>query len=545
MKKVFLFCALLAGVAMMTGCQKEQDGVTLKAVINQDTKAYIGTIGTDLYPFWNTDDKVKINGTQYGFQANSVNQTYATIAGVQGSAPYYAIYPSELATTMNLQNGTAGVSVRTHQIYDERDGHQRLEMLMAAKTEGTVLQFDNLCSILKVHVKNQMESRESFGVERIVVIVDGAMVSGEANYDFNTNTMTMNASSDNDVDYVFLTGQSTNAMKTLEYGQEHDFYLVMAPFSNKHVMIRVETTTHSHFYYEIGTATATASHMASVVLNVNNLNNDSQDAFLKPGPEVNSKLHDLLDGFSGTMPLTFRRLTPNQPANSVRIDLGEGLSTPIYAFVDGNNNDQQLIIQTEAQYIYLNANCRGLFANLTGITQVSFDSYIISDGVTDMSYMFANNSTLKISGLWALHTSNVTTMAYMFYHYTAPAYGGLDLQTFNTSSLTGTGMVSMFEGCTNLPSINMLLFDTRNVTSMVNVFKDCKNMAELRINNFDMGNVTDKSGMCSGLGEYRNPNNDGNNMCEIWCHNDVIRAMSSGTGIDLNKVHFNDITVSK
>ena len=61
MRKVFLFCALFAGIAIMAGCQKEQDGiVTLKAVIDEDSKAHIGMIGTDYYPFWDNTDKVRI-----------------------------------------------------------------------------------------------------------------------------------------------------------------------------------------------------------------------------------------------------------------------------------------------------------------------------------------------------------------------------------------------------------------------------------------------------------------------------------------------------
>ena len=42
MKKLFFFCALLAGIAVMNGCQKDQDVVTLKAVVDQNTKAYFG-----------------------------------------------------------------------------------------------------------------------------------------------------------------------------------------------------------------------------------------------------------------------------------------------------------------------------------------------------------------------------------------------------------------------------------------------------------------------------------------------------------------------
>ena len=51
MKKIFLFFALLAGIAVMTGCQKDQDVLTLNAFIDPDTKAYFGTINHN-QPYW-------------------------------------------------------------------------------------------------------------------------------------------------------------------------------------------------------------------------------------------------------------------------------------------------------------------------------------------------------------------------------------------------------------------------------------------------------------------------------------------------------------
>jgi hypothetical protein len=81
MKKSFLFFALLASIAVMTGCQKDQDVVTLKAVIDQDTKAYFGTNALNV-PYWDSDDQVYVNGSSYGLDATSVSTTFATISNV-------------------------------------------------------------------------------------------------------------------------------------------------------------------------------------------------------------------------------------------------------------------------------------------------------------------------------------------------------------------------------------------------------------------------------------------------------------------------------
>ena len=57
MKKIFIYFALLAGIAVMTGCKKDQDVVTLKAITDSETKAYFGTfIRSD----WDDDDKVSV-----------------------------------------------------------------------------------------------------------------------------------------------------------------------------------------------------------------------------------------------------------------------------------------------------------------------------------------------------------------------------------------------------------------------------------------------------------------------------------------------------
>ena len=187
MRKVFLFCALVAGIAMMTSCQKEQGTVTLKAVISQDSKAYIGDGN---YPYWHATDLVKINDVEYGF-AGSVDGTYATISDVTTSTSgYNAIFPSRIVNSM--ENGTASITIPTAQDYVWDDVHecQRLDMPMAARTTGNTFYFKNLCSVIRVTVNNGTGSE--FDVSSIIVTVSGVNISGDATVTFGeTPTLTM------------------------------------------------------------------------------------------------------------------------------------------------------------------------------------------------------------------------------------------------------------------------------------------------------------------------------------------------------------------
>ena len=56
-------------------------------------------------------------------------------------------------------------------------------------------------------------------------------------------------------------------------------------------------------------------------------------------------------------------------------------------------------------------------------------------------------------------------------------------------------MDQMFENCSALTTLDLLSFNTQNVTSMGLMFKHCKSLTTLDLSNFDTQNVTDMSGM--------------------------------------------------
>lgn len=102
---------------------------------------------------------------------------------------------------------------------------------------------------------------------------------------------------------------------------------------------------------------------------------------------------------------------------------------------------------------------------------VSFQQYT----GTELDYEIAN-----------LDTSNVTSMAYMFYQ--CSKLTTLDLSNFNTSNVTN--MNSMFLGCKSLTTLDLTSFNTSNVTSMSYVFNNCLSLTTLKLTNFDTSKVT-------------------------------------------------------
>ena len=65
-----------------------------------------------------------------------------------------------------------------------------------------------------------------------------------------------------------------------------------------------------------------------------------------------------------------------------------------------------------------------------------------------------------------------------------------------------TGLGNMFNGCTNLISVNTEGWDTSNVTIMMNMFNGCQSLTELDLSSLNTGKVTNMSWMfynCSRL----------------------------------------------
>ena len=82
-------------------------------------------------------------------------------------------------------------------------------------------------------------------------------------------------------------------------------------------------------------------------------------------------------------------------------------------------------------------------------------------------------------------TSNVTDMSFMFNKCYNLKH--LNLSNFNTDKVTSMG--NMFSNCSNLKTLNISNFNTSNVHAIYCMFQNCKSLKELDISSFCIDNT--------------------------------------------------------
>ena len=587
MKKLFTFFALLAGIAVMTGCQKEQDFVTLKAVIDQDTKAYFGDAAHRL-PYWNANDKVQVAGegainaqstggffsTSRRLDAQSDYTTTATISGVPARSVYCAIYPSNIVDKIGSPS-TSGTSATIYykptQEYIENNGIQQVNMPMGAITTATnkMLIFKNLCSILRVNVTNALADVD-FNVRKITVQTYGAYLAGYANvtlFETTNPQIRMNSvqnSPNNNVLSFFRSGyESMGTISHTSTATNHSksFDIVVPPFDNaSELVIEVELYNDDddsplgYFEYTVDNPPAVAqNNIYPIDLNVDRYTTYDYAYFL-PGPAFNKAIR----GLSGINNITGISFTNSEGA--IR-DI-EACSTnytyttvhaansplPIYAYIE-SSSPYTLVINSRATFMYCDTNCSYMFANLpwTGVanlgnlnnlqsiwwnnvTTTGLPCGFQTEDVTDMSYMFAGCASLTgFYGIENFNTTNVRNMEHMFEGCSAMnGWNQTFFTYFNTRNLKKMG--AMFKDCTGLQTLNISTFNTEHVTDMKELFYNCNLLQSLNINSFVISNNTNIDDMCYHLnyGQINNINQYSgvaNTLSYITCDDDTWRTI--------------------
>jgi hypothetical protein len=178
MKKqhIIFFAALLALCAV--SCQKDQDAVTLNAVIQKvsnDSKVYIN----DHTPYWHNGDRIRINDVDYTLQTAMENS--AQIPNVANSTSgYRAIFPAGILTNSDANinsSSSVAVTLPATQVFEMVGTHQRVDVPMGAFIDrGSTLQFHNLCSVVRVYVSNAINAQ--LPVTDITITAESATLSG-------------------------------------------------------------------------------------------------------------------------------------------------------------------------------------------------------------------------------------------------------------------------------------------------------------------------------------------------------------------------------
>ena len=547
MKKVLFLSTLIAAVLLASSCQKEQELVTLGAVISQPGKTYID----DRYPCWNNGDQVYVNNAVYPISAASGSS--AQIADVVGADNYRAIFPASLVpANMNITNSSSiPVTLPATQVYTLVDGHQRVNAPMGAYTDGEVLQFHNLCSIVHVVVNNNTGS--DMALDKLRIATDNAYLSG-------TGTATVTGA-DNDGITLFSDASHSVSLRiagptsvTLAAGAQSAFDIYVPAFPTDNVTITLYTTNGYYFELTKNGVALTPNTYTTVTLNVTSL--------------TQVLAAELVDG------LTFNSNIPSNATAVVfeynsSITSGTLLSTssspvPIY----GNMEGTIWKVSTNASMINANPNCGSMFSVKTNIISINFEEGFNTSHVTDMSGMFrcchltnidlSNFNTENVTNMYGLfdecssltdldlsnfNTENVTNMSFMFFY--CSSLTSLDLSSFNTENVTEMGY--MFSYCNSLASLDLSNFNTENVTDMRAIFSWCSGLTSLDVSHFNTQNVTETSAMdggmfygCSSLTSLDLSNFHTENMTDMWA---MFYGCSSLTSLDISNFNTENVEI--
>ena len=245
-------------MVLTTGCKKDSDVVTLSLQAekyNSQEKTHIETANGVSYTCWNDGDQIKINGTITSVSGSSVSVEY-------DEDGYYAVYPASCVSG----NVAASTSITLPAVYEYRtsDGHQVLEAPMAAKAvdggSGKILFFKNLCTLLKIHVTNNVT------VHNINIHSENANLSGTATVTIgdNGNISLGTVSGNKYVSLYFPEGQYTGASSGM------DFYIpVPALDAPENLYVGVVATVSGQKGVYLRGAPVTASLPANLVIPLN------------------------------------------------------------------------------------------------------------------------------------------------------------------------------------------------------------------------------------------------------------------------------------
>lgn len=141
--------------------------------------------------------------------------------------------------------------------------------------------------------------------------------------------------------------------------------------------------------------------------------------------------------------------------------------------------------------VIANENSSYLFNNFSGLQEINFNDNFDTINALNMSYMFADCTSLINLDLSSFDTSNVTNMSWMFYN--CRQISSLNLTSFNTEKVIN--MSRMFNDCQNLIELLITNFNTSNVTDMNYMFAGCASIERLDLSNFNTSNVKNMGNM--------------------------------------------------
>ena len=520
MKKSSIYCILIASLILVTGCKKDQDTVTLSAVINQPSKVFINDQN---YPCWesgNNPDMIYVNDAPYPVSdVEPNNRTVAKLQVVSCTNGYRAIYPASIVPEgSDILNNTVQVTLPSRQIYNTTSvsgvTYQKVQIPMGAYiASGNTLRFSNLCSVIRVTVDNPSDATEDRRIKEIRIDADNTYLSGTGTAAIGTNDDNNKITISNvqtNKKYVVLSQQNTDyRLVNLEPGQSKSFDIVVPEFSDRDNITITVTAEQGYKKMKFDNVTLDHSSYVATTINVKDLR--PNPAKLVSGPTFNSRVKNNFVTGSTVTKIKFEYNISTIPASYTELKTSDS-PTSIYGYVSGDT----YIVATKADSIYASGDCSKMFMDMVTLTDVDFGSQFNTKNTTSIYQMFYGcNQITELEFPETFYTDHVTNMGNLFYSCSSLQRIVLP-ETFNTDLVTL--MDHMFYNCSSLTTIecganttgNVLSLNTANVTTFQAMFSGCSSLQTLDISSFDISNVQSMYSMfyqCGALSSLTLPSN--------------------------------------
>ena len=160
----------------------------------------------------------------------------------------------------------------------------------------------------------------------------------------------------------------------------------------------------------------------------------------------------------------------DKPENAVDISAkGNG---SVYGWMDDGNN---LFIAGNGG-VMAPQDCSALFAWYENATEIYLNGNLHTEDVTDFRYMFYHCDNLAYLDLSGMCTDNAKAMIKMF--TACKALRSVDLSGFNTENVTS--FYAMFNDCQILEALDLTSFRTDKAKNMAMMFRNCYRLREIR-----------------------------------------------------------------
>ena len=179
----------------------------------------------------------------------------------------------------------------------------------------------------------------------------------------------------------------------------------------------------------------------------------------------------------------------NLEINNVIIQFTTGITSCAEMFECRTNIKEINLAQFDTSQV---TEMNSMFKGCSILEKITFGN-INTNLVTNMEKFCEDCILLKSIDLSNLDISNVKKIDFIF-------SGCHELQTitFGTTTVVLDGMISAFNHCHSLKSINLSPFDTSRVRNMDSLFDNCYSLEEINFGNIDTSSVETMSGMFSG-----------------------------------------------